>query len=433
MKRARKTFKAILAVLLVGVVISVSSWAFAQGGGISGSVNDLSNNQGIQGVIITVKDVSTSALAGTGNTDALGNYSVSIPSLGDYTTLTSKLGYDNMTAPDVIELSDTRPNRIIYYNDVEGGGKVYDTNLSIFWDHAVHGPWGSDQDNFSTNQFKHPYQESIYYGFARSDGLNYGESLSQIASDKGLAGEPIATGTPEAPKPVLSWETGAGKSYLVPALEIPGFILLLNGYDRFAYSNEVEGGKKVYDTNPSTFWDHVVHGPWGSDQDNFSTNQFKHPYQGSMYYGFARSSGLSFWESSAYTFAGSFLWETGGETTPPSVNDQIASGIAGSFFGEPLFRMASLILEGDGGKPELWREICATVLSPPLGFNRLVFGDDFKSIFPSHNPATFWRLRLGATLNSDLNDQGASSPIKRGDATADFSMAYGLPGKPGYG
>ena len=31
MKRARKTFKAILAVLLVGVVISVSSWAFAQG------------------------------------------------------------------------------------------------------------------------------------------------------------------------------------------------------------------------------------------------------------------------------------------------------------------------------------------------------------------------------------------------------------------
>ena len=37
MKRARKTFKTSLAVLLVGVVISVSSWAFAQEGGISGS------------------------------------------------------------------------------------------------------------------------------------------------------------------------------------------------------------------------------------------------------------------------------------------------------------------------------------------------------------------------------------------------------------
>jgi hypothetical protein len=113
----------------------------------------------------------------------------------------------------------------------------------------------------------HPYQEPIYHGIARSAGLNYREALSQIASDKGLAGEPIATGAPEASKPVLSWETGAGKSYLVPALEIPSFILLLNGFDRIAYPNEVEGGKKVYDTNLTTFWDHVVHGPWGSDQD----------------------------------------------------------------------------------------------------------------------------------------------------------------------
>ena len=76
MKRTRKTFQAIITVLLVGVMICVSSWAFAQEGGISGSVKDLSNNQHIQEIIITVKDVSSSALAGTGNTDALGNYSL---------------------------------------------------------------------------------------------------------------------------------------------------------------------------------------------------------------------------------------------------------------------------------------------------------------------------------------------------------------------
>ena len=93
--------------------------------------------------------------------------------------------------------------------------------------------------------------------------------------------------------------------------------------------------------------------------------------------------------------------------------------------------MASLVLEGDGGKPEIWRELCAAVLSPSLGFNRLVFGDRFKSVFPSHNPATFWRLRFGASL-SRLNDQGGLSPTDRTDATIDFSMAYGLPGKPGY-
>jgi hypothetical protein len=364
MKRARKTFRAILVVLLVGVVISVSSWTFAQGDGISDSVKDVSNNQGIQGIVITVKDVSTSALAGTGNTDALGNYSVSIPSLGNYSLLAPKLGYDNMTAPDVIVLSDMNPNRTLY---ISMAGKA---------------------------QLKEKSEETTQ---------------------------------------VLSWETGAGKSYLIPALEIPAFILLLNGYDRLAYPNSVEpSGEKTYSTNLSTFRDHVLHGPWVIDTDAFNVNQFMHPYQGSMYYGFARSAGLNYWESLLYSNAGSFLWETGGETSDPSINDQIASGIAGSFFGEALFRMASLVLEDGGDKPGPWRELGAAVLSPPTGINRFTFGNRFKPVYPSHNPATFWRLRIGASMNSHLNDRGGSSDINRNEATADFSMAYGLPGKPGY-
>ncbi|MHB8907624.1 MAG: DUF3943 domain-containing protein [Syntrophales bacterium] len=238
---------------------------------------------------------------------------------------------------------------------------------------------------------------------------------------------------PEQTTRTLNWETGAGKSYLIPALEIPAFLLLLNGYDRLAYPNSVEpDGQKTYNSNLSTFWDHVVHGPWGVDTDAFNVNQFMHPYQGSMYHGFARSAGLNYWESLLYTNAGSFLWETGGETTHPSINDQIASGIGGSFFGEALFRMASLLLEGDGGKPGFWREVGATVLSPPTGINRLAFGERFKPVFPSHKPATFWRLQLGANLNSDPNDQAGLSSLNRREATADFAMAYGLPGKPGY-
>ena len=53
-----------------------------------------------------------------------------------------------------------------------------------------------------------------------------------------------------------------------------------------------------------------------------------------MYHGIARSNGQGYWPSVVYTFAGSVLWEIAGETTPPSRNDQIASGIAGSFLGE---------------------------------------------------------------------------------------------------
>ncbi|MBP1624557.1 MAG: Carboxypeptidase regulatory-like domain, partial [Acidobacteria bacterium] len=107
--RMPKTFKAILVALCMGIVITVSSWTFAQGAGVSGSIKDLSNNQGVQGVIITIKDVSAGKLVGTGKTDVLGNYSVSIPAPGNYTLEASRFGYDSVTAPDVIELSDMTP------------------------------------------------------------------------------------------------------------------------------------------------------------------------------------------------------------------------------------------------------------------------------------------------------------------------------------
>jgi len=362
---ARKIFKAIFVALLVGMVIGVTSLAFARGGEISGSVKDHVSNLGIQWVLITVKDVTTGKVAATGVTDAEGNYSVAVPPLGNYSLEASKRGYgfDKVTAPGLIELSDTIPNKSV--NLIMGGKE-----------------W--------------------------------------LAYD------------PDVPESAMSWETGAGKSYLIPALEIPAFLLLLNGYDRLAYPNLEENGVKVYDTNLSTFRDHVVDGPWGIDTDAFDTNQFMHPYQGSMYHGFARSAGLNYWESLLYTNVGSFLWETGGETTNPSINDQFASGIGGSFFGEALFRMASLVLEGDGGKPGFWQELGAAIISPPTGINRLAFGNRFKPIFPSHNPATFSRVQLGASLKANENDSSSASDTLRTEATASFIMAYGLPGKPGY-
>ncbi len=235
---------------------------------------------------------------------------------------------------------------------------------------------------------------------------------------------------PSDPKPVLSWETGEGKSYLIPALEIPGFILALNAFDRLVFSNQEENGKKVYSSNFSTFWDHLIHGPWGYDHDKFPVNQLGHPYQGTIYYGFARSADLNFWESLGYTFLGSFLWETGGETTHPSVNDQVASGIAGGFFGEALFRMASLLLESGGGKLGFWRELGAAVLSPPTGFNRLVFGDRFKAVFPSRDPAVFQSVQLGGGYV--VSDRTGSSDTRKYHESLRYSMDYGLPGKPNY-
>jgi len=71
----------------------------------------------------------------------------------------------------------------------------------------------------------------------------------------------------------MSWTTGAGKSYLIPALEIPTFLFLLNRYDRYAYSNMMEDGKKVYASSFSSMWQHAVHGPWIVDRDGFAMNE----------------------------------------------------------------------------------------------------------------------------------------------------------------
>lgn len=149
-----------------------------------------------------------------------------------------------------------------------------------------------------------------------------------------------------------------------------------------------------------------------------------------MYHGFARSAGLDFWESFGYTFAGSALWEIAGETTPPSKNDQIASGIAGSFLGESLFRMASLVLEkGNGGG--FWREFSAAAISPSTGFNRLAFRERFSEILNSKNPAYYSRVQVGTSATTHYRPGDSTEP-KHHEVLADFSMDYGLPGKPGY-
>jgi hypothetical protein len=254
-------------------------------------------------------------------------------------------------------------------------------------------------------------------------------SDANFRRDRTLEPNPIDAGrTPEAAKAgltpgnVLSWETGAGKSYLIPAVEVPGFLLLLNLYDRVAYADQTQDGKKVYSSTFSSTWEHLSRQNWVFDKDPFNVNQFAHPYQGATMYGLARSSGLNFWESLAYSNAGSFLWKMAGETDPPSINDQITTGNAGSLLGEALFRMSELVLQDQGPRPDVWHEVGAAVISPPTAFNRYAFGDRLKTVFPNYDPATFWRFRLGSSFNS----------LSQSNATLDFGMSYGLPGKPGY-
>lgn len=233
-------------------------------------------------------------------------------------------------------------------------------------------------------------------------------------------------------QPARRWGEGASKSFLVPALEIPTFLVLLNLYDRHAYPDQVQDGKKVYSSTFRSTWDHIRKEHWVIDEDPFAVNQFMHPYQGAMFHGFARSAGLNYWQATLYDNLGSYAWKMGGETDPPSINDQIATGIAGSFFGEALFRMASLLFEEDESSPSFLRKLGGILVSPSAGFNRYAFGDRFRPIFPSNDPALFTWLQLGEGLQSSQNDQGVTSTTNRNQAMGTFSLAYGLPGKDGY-
>ena len=209
------------------------------------------------------------------------------------------------------------------------------------------------------------------------------------------------------------------KSYVIPALEIIGFDALLNVFDRLVLG-------EPYHTSVSSIRRNLRR-RWVTENDPFAINQFGHPYQGAMYHGFARSAGLNFWTSFGYTFAGSAMWEIAGETTPPSWNDQIASGIAGSFLGEALFRVGNLVIETGPAPTRRGRKLVTAATSVPLSVNRHLFGQRFDRVYPSRDAAYYRRIYIGASATTETQGD-ANINLRPTEGVFDVSMEYGLPG-----
>ena len=218
--------------------------------------------------------------------------------------------------------------------------------------------------------------------------------------------------------------TGDHKSYLLPVIEIVGMDAGINRVGSVIL--EPETFRVTSESIRSN-----LRGPWVVDDDPFQINQFGHPYQGAMYHGIARSNGLNYWTSSVYTFAGSALWEIAGETTAPSANDQIASGIAGSFLGEPLFRISRLLLDRSDNGPGAWRVLGSVLASPPTGINHLLVGNPAGAPGPDAVPFSDIRVQFGVTaIPSDDSETGYSLAVDQPRLA--LSMDYGYPGNPGY-
>lgn len=213
------------------------------------------------------------------------------------------------------------------------------------------------------------------------------------------------------------------KSYVIPALEIIAFDALLNVFDRLVLGDPYHTTVASIRTN--------LRRRWVTENDPFAINQFGHPYQGAMYHGFARSAGLNFWTSLGYTFAGSAMWEVAGETSPPSWNDQIASGIAGSFLGEALYRIGNLVIETGPTPTRRGRRFVSAAVSSPLGLNRHLFGQRFDRVYPSREAAYYRRIHFGATTTTESSGD-ANINLRPTEGVFDISMEYGLPGTDGY-
>ena len=148
--------------------------------------------------------------------------------------------------------------------------------------------------------------------------------------------------------------------------------LLVWAYDRYIRESGTNPGFRI---GFNSWAENLTNGfEW--DDNSFSTNQFAHPYHGSLYFNAARANGYDYWESMPFTFAGSFMWEYFGEVHHPSMNDWIATSVGGIALGEVLYKFSDLILDNTAtGGSRRWKELAGFAVNPVRGFNRLVTGE----------------------------------------------------------
>lgn len=114
---------------------------------------------------------------------------------------------------------------------------------------------------------------------------------------------------------------------------------------------------------------------WAWDNDEFQTNQFGHPYQGSQFFSAFRANGYSFWQSVPASFAGSYIWESVAEKQSPAPNDFINTGWGGAVLGEMTYRLSRrLVNNRTRGFKRQASEVLGFIINPMNGLTRLMDG-----------------------------------------------------------
>ena len=162
------------------------------------------------------------------------------------------------------------------------------------------------------------------------------------------------------------------------------------------------------------------------DRDAFKTNMWAHPYHGGTYFNAARSNGYNFWQSAAWSWGGSFLWETFGENNRPAINDWASTAIGGIALGESLHRFSLMIWDNEAtGFGRSLREFGGFLVNPLGGVNRL-FRGEWTKVGPNPDGRVPSRsagaLRLGYRW---VGEGGRAEPSSGGFFSFDY--LYGDP------
>jgi hypothetical protein len=181
---------------------------------------------------------------------------------------------------------------------------------------------------------------------------------------------------------------------------------------------------------PDSWWSNLSKG-WEYDGDNFTTNNYAHPYHGALFFNAGRTNGYDFWESTVWALTGSAIWEFFGETFRPSFNDWIYTGVGGSNYGEILYRLSSLVTDNRAtGSERFFSELWGTILNPVRGFNRAISGEMGQNFDnPKWSRPDDFRLEL--TAGTRTLDQNGDKQFRENELEGLFTLDiyYGNPFK----
>ncbi|PTR01621.1 uncharacterized protein DUF3943 [Mucilaginibacter yixingensis] len=140
----------------------------------------------------------------------------------------------------------------------------------------------------------------------------------------------------------------------------------LDRYVRKADYAYISGKTIAHNLKPSS---------WEWDNDEFQTNQFGHPYHGSLFFSAMRTNGYSFWQSAPAAFLGSYVWESYAENQNPAPNDLINTTFGGIVLGEMTYRLSNKIVNNrqTGFKRQI-SEVAGFLINPMNGLTRIMDG-----------------------------------------------------------